>query len=126
MGADLDLQFEALTQKIIGAGFAVSNGLGHGFLEAVYRNALAEELRLAGLSAEREKPFPVSYRDKQVGIYVADLVVEGRVIVELKAVTQLGEASVAQVLNYLRASRLSVGLLMNFGTPRLQWRRVIH
>jgi GxxExxY protein len=114
-----------LTEKIIGAGFAVSNGLGHGFLEVVYRNALAEELRLSGLAVERERSFAVRYQDKPVGTYIADLVVAGLVVVELKAVSSLSGAHVAQVLNYLRASHLPVGLLMNFGTPRLQWKRVI-
>ncbi len=125
MRASLDPELDALTERIIGAGFAVSNGLGHGFLEAVYRNALVEELRLSGLAVQAEKPFSVHYRGKRVGAYVADIVVGDRVIVELKAVAALVEAHTAQLLNYLRASELSVGLLMNFGTPRLQWRRVI-
>jgi len=125
MRIDLGPELDSLTERIIGAGFAVSNALGHGFLETVYRNALAEELRLAALSVESEKSFAVHYKDKRVGLYVADMVVAEKVIVELKAVSNLGDAHVAQILNYLRASRLSVGLLMNFGTPRLQWRRVI-
>ena len=125
MRIELDPEIEALTAKIIGAGFAVSNALGHGFLEVVYRNALAEELCLSGLTIEREKSFVVRYKDKAVGTYIADLVVAGLVVVELKAASSLGDAHVAQVLNYLRASQLPVGRLMNFGTPRLQWKRVI-
>ena len=123
--ASLDLELDGLTEPIIGAGFAVSNGLGHGFLEAVYRNALVEELRLSGLAVQAEKTFSVYYRDKRVGVYMADIVVADGVIVELKAVAGLADAHAAQLLNYLRASQLPVGLLMNFGTPRLQWRRVI-
>src|ERR1700722_2579711 len=125
MRASLDPELDGLTERIIGAGFAVSNGLGHGFLEAVYRNALVEELRLSGLAAQAEKTFSVHYRDKRVGVYMADIVVADRVIVELKAVAGLADAHAAQLLNYLRASQLPVGLLMNFGAPRLQWRRVI-
>ncbi len=125
MRASLDPDLDGLTERIIGAGFAVANGLGHGFLEAVYRNAVVEELRLSGLAVQAEKAFSVHYREKRVGVYVADIVVAEQVIIELKAVAGLTDAHKAQLLNYLRASQLPVGLLMNFGTPRLQWRRVI-
>jgi len=125
MRASLNPELDDLTERVIGAAFAVSNGLGHGFLEAVYRNALVEELRHADLTVQTEKTFSVYYRDKRVGVYIADIVVADRVIVELKAVAALAEAHAAQLLNYLKASHLPVGLLMNFGAPRLQWRRVI-
>jgi GxxExxY protein len=125
MKVALDSELEALTGQIIGAAIAVSNGLGHGFLETVYRNSLIEELLFAGLPVQSERPFTVQYRGKRVGVYVADLVVADRVIVELKAVAGLTDGHVAQVVNYLKASGLSVGLLMNFGSPRLQWRRVL-
>lgn len=115
----------ALTKKVIGAAFTVSNTLGHGFLELVYRNALSEELALNGIEVQREKQFPVHYRGKQVGIYIADLVIHDVVIVELKAVMALAPAHAAQVLNYLKASRLPVGLLLNFGSPRLEVRRLV-
>ncbi len=123
--ASLEPALDGLTERVVGAALAVSNGLGHGFLEAVYRNAVFEELRLSGLAVQAEKAFSVHYRGKRVGVYVADLVVADRVIVELKAVAALSDAHTAQLLNYLRVSQLPVGLLMNFGTPRLQWRRVI-
>jgi len=116
MRASLDGELDGLTERIIGAGFAVSNSLGHGFLEAVYRNALVEELRLSGVAVQAEKAFSVHYRDKRVGVYMADIVVADRVILELKAVAGLADAHTAQLLNYLRASQLPVGLLMNFGT----------
>jgi GxxExxY protein len=121
---NLDPTLEALTERIIGAGFAVSNTLGHGFLEAVYRNALATELEFAGLKVELEKTFPVNNRDRRVGVYLADVVVDGQVIVELKVAASLAGAHRAQLLNYLKASRLPVGLLLTFGLPRLQWSRV--
>ncbi len=125
MRADLDPQLDTLTDAIIGAAFAVSNALGHGFLEGVYKNALLEELGLRGLQAAKESPFPVFYKGRQVGLYVADIVVNGQVIVELKAIEALGQAHAAQVLNYLKASRIPVGLLLNFGRPRLELKRII-
>lgn len=115
----------ALTERIIGAAFSVANALGHGFLEVVYRNALFEELSLTGIAVRKEQAFPVQYRERQVGLYVADLVVEDRVIVELKAIDGLAQAHAAQVLNYLKASNLPVGLLLNFGRPKLEIRRVM-
>lgn len=116
---------EEITSTIIGAAFTVANTLGHGFLEAIYKNALAEELLAAGLGVAKERSFPVHYRDKQVGHYVADMVVDDRVIIELKAVDQLVPAHRAQLINYLRASNLSVGLLFNFGRPKIEVRRVL-
>lgn len=114
-----------LNERIIGAGFAVSRQLGHGFLEAVYKRALLVELAACGLAAEQERRFDIRYRDQPVGQYIADLVVEGAVIVELKAVEALTHAHAGQVLNYLKASGLPVGLLLNFGKPRLEVRRVM-
>lgn len=125
MRADLDPQLEVLTERIIGAAFTVSNALGHGFLELVYKNALAEELTVAGLTVAKEKTFPVLYRGKQMGLYTADLVIEDAVIIELKATDILVQAHRAQLLNYLKASGLPVGLLLNFGKPKLEIRRVI-
>jgi GxxExxY protein len=103
----------------------VSNSLGHGFLEAVYKNALIIELEARDLSVRKEQSFPVRYRDKQVGFYLADLVVENRVIIELKAVDGLSQNHTAQVLNYLKASGLPIGILLNFGKPRLEMKRIL-
>ncbi len=125
MRADIDPRLDSLTERIIGAAFAVSNALGHGFLEIVYRNALFEELVASNLAVAKEKFFPVHYRGKQMGLYTADLVVEDAVIIELKAVETLIQAHTAQLLNYLKASGLPVGLLLNFGKPKLDIRRVI-
>ncbi|MGE5475117.1 MAG: GxxExxY protein [Bacteroidales bacterium] len=125
MRADLPQRLDLLTEAIIGAAFAVSNALGHGFLEIVYQNALVEELACQGFAVAKERPYPVFYRGKTVGNYVADIVVEDSVIVELKAIEQLAPTHRAQLLNYLKASNLPVGLLLNFGTAKLQMKRVI-
>lgn len=125
MRVETDPRLDSLTEAVIGAAFTVSNALGHGFLEAVYKNALAEELAFIGHRAIKERPFPVHYRGAQVGLYVADIVVNDILVVELKVVDALAQAHRAQLLNYLRASGLPVGLLMNFGRPRLDVKRVI-
>lgn len=125
MKARIDPRLEALTERIIGAAFEVSSTLGHGFLEAVYRKALLKQLSLSGLAASQEVPFRILYCGEDVGLYMADLVVEGAVVVELKAVEALTAAHRGQVLNYVKASRLPVGLLLNFGTPRLEVKRVL-
>lgn len=125
MRAELPQRLDQLTEAIIGAAFAVSNALGHGFLESVYKNALVEELTSQGFMVVKEKAYSVLYRDKIVGNYVADIVVEDTVIVELKAIDQLTPTHRAQLLNYLKASSLPVGLLLNFGAAKLQMKRVI-
>ncbi len=114
-----------LTQKILEASFAVHNTLGAGFLEKVYANALSLELRQMGLACVQEVALKVRYKDVVVGDYSADLVVEKRVLVELKACTGLDSVHEAQILNYLKASGIRVGLLMNFGKPRLEFRRFV-
>lgn len=115
----------ALTQAIIGAAMEVHNSLGSGFLEKVYENALAIELRSLGYLVEQQKPMIVRYKGQVVGEYLADLLVDGRVVVELKVADALTDLHLAQVLNYLRATNLEVGLLLNFHTARLQWKRVV-
>lgn len=115
---------DPLTRKVIGAAFAVSRALGHGFLETVYKNALRVELVAAGSTVTTEKAFPVSYRGEQVGTYIADLLVDDRLIVEVKTVESLGAAHSAQLLNYLKASGIGLGLLLNFGKPRIEVKRI--
>ncbi len=102
----------------------MANGLGHGFLEAVYQKALAHELMLGDLKVAREVVFHIVYKGREVGTYLADMVVADRMIVELKAIDALTAAHVGQCLNYLRASNLSTGLLINFGRPKIEFRRV--
>jgi GxxExxY protein len=116
---------QELTQKILEGAFAVHNTLGCGFLEKVYSNALSLELRNMGLHCEQEVPFKVKYRGVVIGDYCSDLIVERRVLVELKACAGLESVHEAQILNYLKASGIQVGLLMNFGKPKLQYRRFV-
>ena len=125
MRVRLDERTEKLTEVIIGSAFEVSNVLGHGFLEVVYRKALIHEMRQRAFSVSEEVPFPITYKDLEVGTYFADVVVEELVVVELKAVEALASAHVSQVLNYLKASGLQVGLLFNFAKPKLEFRRVL-
>lgn len=119
-------RLDEITEKIIGCAHEVSNGLGCGFLEKVYENALAHELRECGLGVVQQQPLRVFYKSMVVGDYQTDLIVEGGVIVELKAVKSLDDVHVAECLNYLRATNLHVCLLINFGKPRLEVRRIVH
>ena len=113
-----------LTQKVIACAFSVSNTLGCGFLEKVYENALAHELRKAGMGVRQQYPVRVTYDGVIVGDYTADLLVEGRALIELKAVRALDNVHLAQCLNYLKATGLRICLLMNFGRPRVEVRRI--
>lgn len=122
--AKSELLHAALTDQIIKAFYNVYNSLGYGFLEKVYENALAFELREMGLSVECQKPLNVSYRNQIVGEYFADLVVEGKVIIELKAMETIHEAHLRQLQNYLKATEIEVGLLLNFGRKPEFKRRV--
>jgi len=104
-----------ITGQIIKSFYSVYNTLGYGFLEKVYENSLAIELRESGLTVVQQKPISVFYKDTNVGEYFADLLVENAVIVELKSAEKLITAHEAQLLNYLRATNIEVGLLLNFG-----------
>ncbi|QQS32653.1 MAG: GxxExxY protein [Acidobacteriota bacterium] len=117
-------ELNPVTEKIIGCAYTVSNGLGAGFLEKVYENALAHEMRKGGLKVTQQQSFRVLYDNVEVGYYEADIVVEGKVLVELKAVRSLDEVHRAQCMNYLRASGLRICLLINFATPRIQIKRI--
>ncbi|HKG90959.1 MAG TPA: GxxExxY protein [Gemmatimonadaceae bacterium] len=114
---------ELLTGKVIGRAMKVHGVLGPGYLESVYLNALALELNRAGLSIECEKDIQVRYEDTVVGDFRVDMLVEGFVIVEIKAVRALAPAHEAQLVNYLTATGIDIGLLLNFGAPRLEFRR---
>ena len=114
-----------LTRTIIGCAFEVSNELGPGFLESVYEKAMVIALSDAGLSAQAQTPIEVMFRGKSVGEFYADLLVDGKVIVELKAVpTSLAPVHEAQLINYLNATGVPVGLLIDFGNPKLQFKRL--
>jgi GxxExxY protein len=116
---------DALTERIIGCGFKVANGLGCGFLEKVYENALAHEMRKVGFAVEQQRGITIIYDGVAVGDYFADLLVEDSVLIELKCVRVLDQAHRAQCMNYLRATGLRLCLLMNFATPRLEVRRIV-
>jgi GxxExxY protein len=118
------VKHEELTERIIGCIATVHQTLGPGFAEKVYRNALVLELGEAELKVEVEKEVVVRYRGEDVGRHRLDLVVEGKVLVELKAVTELVAVHYEQLRSYLRATRFEIGLLVNFGTERWDVRRV--
>ena len=109
------MKHKELTAKIIDCAYKVHRELGFGFLESVYQNALVIELTKAGLKSEREKRIQVYYDGKVVGEFVADILVEEKVILELKSVSQVHPAHEAQLINYLKATGIKVGLLINFG-----------
>ena len=112
-----------LTERIIGCAFKVANALGCGFLEKVYENALLYELRKNGICADAQQPVKVFYDGFLVGDFYVDILVEGIVILELKAVGEHHDAFTAQCLNYLRATGKPICLLLNFGKPRLEIKR---
>ncbi len=113
-----------LSEKVIGCAFKVSNTLGCGFLERVYENALSHELRKAGLSVVQQQKIDVIYDGVVVGFYEADIIVEGVLVLEIKALRALDDAHKAQLLNYLKGTGLRLGLLINFGTSKVEVKRV--
>jgi GxxExxY protein len=115
---------QPVTGRIIGCAFKVANALGHGFIEKVYENALAHEMRKSGLGVVQQRGIVVFYDDVIVGEYTADLIVEDQVIVELKVVPALSDVHLAQCRNYLRATGKSLCLLINFGRPKVEIRRI--
>jgi GxxExxY protein len=120
---DRELKHGEITQVVIGCAFEVMKELGAGFLESVYEKALLLVLRKKGLSAVAQHPIKVKFRGETVGEFFADLLVENQVVVELKAVKAIAPEHQAQVINYLNATGIEVGLLINFGNPRLEYRR---
>jgi len=122
-----ELKYKNITEKIIGASFEVHKFLGNGFQEVIYQRALAWELTQARLSFSREIEQDIFYKElrKPIGTRRADFVVEGKVLVELKAIIELEDVHLAQVLNYLKAYRIEVGLLINFGSKSLSFKRLV-
>ncbi|MEK6745228.1 MAG: GxxExxY protein [Nitrospirota bacterium] len=125
MTTNTELLHRELTKEIIDSAFNVHNALGCGLLEKVYGNALVWDLELKKRKVIAQREFKVFYRDKEVGVYYADLVVENNVIVEAKSVDKLDDVHRAQLLNYLRISGLRVGLLLNFARPKLEFERLV-
>ena len=116
---------QELTKDILASAFRVYNALGCGLLEKVYGNALSWDLRLNNRQVVEEKEYKVIYREREVGIYYGDLVVDEKVIVEVKSVERLDNVHRAQLLNYLRISGIRVGLLLNFANPKLEYERIV-
>ena len=115
--------YESLSRKVLGAVFNVHNLLGPGLLEAAYEGALVVELKHTGLSVGQQVVYPLCYRGEYVGAYIADLVVEGKIILELKSVYKLNPNMEAQLINYLKLSKVPVGYLINFRNAKVRWRR---
>jgi GxxExxY protein len=122
-----DIKYKDITEKIIGASFEVHKFLGNGFQEVIYQRALAYEMRKAGLEFAREIEQEIFYKELEepIGTRRADFVVEGKVLVEIKAIIQLEDVHWAQALNYLKAYKLEVGLLINFGSKSLRFKRLV-
>jgi len=115
--------YQEITGKILEACFEVSNELGIGYLESVYEKALLVALRHKGLKAEPQVPLKVKFRGEVVGEFFVDVLVEGKILIELKAANGLTKENYAQTINYLKATGIEVGLLINFGNPKIEYRR---
>jgi len=115
-----------LTEKIIGCGFKVSNSLGGGFLEKVYENALAHELEKSGLHTIQQQSLTVWYDGIVVGDFIADIIVEDQILIELKSLKSLNDNHIAQCINYLKATKLKICLLINFGNSKMEFKRIVN
>jgi GxxExxY protein len=119
------MEFENITEKIIGCAYQVYNRMGYGFLESVYEKCMLIELRKAGLKSEYQKPIIVYYDGEVVGQFVADIFVEDTIILELKSVKSIAKAHEVQLVNYLVATGKDVGLLINFGEQKVDMKRKV-
>ncbi len=119
------MEFEDITEKIIGCAYKVYNTMGYGFLESVYEKCLLIELRKAGLKSEYQKPIIVNYEGEVVGNFIADIFVEDSIILELKSVKNIAKAYEVQLVNYLVATETNVGLLINFGEDKVEIKRKV-
>jgi len=120
-----EILFKELSFAIIGAAMDVHNQLGPAFLEAVYQKALAYEFALRDIPFEEQKVLPVFYKGQLVGEYKADFVVDGKIIIEIKSVSALAKAHEAQASHYLAATGLQLAIIVNFGSPSLQYKRIV-
>ncbi len=115
-----------LSNNVMAAAIAVHKAMGSGLLESVYEGAFEVELKYRNINVERQVVFPLQYRGEYIGAYIADMVVENTIIIELKSVSKLNDVMAAQLLNYLKLSRLPVGYLFNFNNAVLEWRRFVN
>jgi GxxExxY protein len=120
-----EILHKQLSFAVVGAAMEVHRVLGSGFLEAVYQAALEKELSLRGIPFQHQVELPVKYKDEFVGIYKADLIIDEKIIVEIKSVSRLNSAHDAQAIHYLSATGLELALLLNFGGGSLAYRRVV-
>jgi len=120
-----EYKYSDITEKIIGGAMKVHNKLGNGFQEVIYQRALAIELTKINLPFEREVEMPIFYDNQNIGTRRVDFLIDGLISVELKAITQLENVHLAQALNYLEAYKLEIGLLINFGSTKLEFKRLI-
>jgi GxxExxY protein len=121
-----ELIYKQLSYKILGMAFSVHNILGPGLLESAYEGAMCIELSKAGIPFSRQQVYPLHYKGELIGGYIADLVVDNTIILELKSVQQLNRVMEAQLINYLKLSKLPVGYLINFNSTSLEWKRFVN
>ena len=122
---DNNYKHSALTSKIIGCAMEVHNQLGNGFQEVIYQRALTIEMNLQAIAHEREKEMPLQYKGLDIGTRRVDFFVDEKIMVEIKAIKELEDVHLAQAINYLEAYNMEIGLLINFGNTRLQFKRVM-
>jgi len=119
-----ELIYKELSFKIMEAVFEVHNALGPGFTENIYEEALVKELNLRGINFESQKTIKIYYKGEKIGEYKLDMVVEGKIILELKAASELNELFESQLISYLKATKLKLGILINFGSKRVSYKRI--
>ncbi len=120
-----NILFKELSYTVMGMAFRVHSKLGSGLLESVYEKAFCLELKYSGIPFTSQKAFPLYYRDELIGNYIADIVVDNSIILELKAVKEMNKVMEAQIINYLKISGIPVGYLINFNSLRLSWKRYV-
>lgn len=120
-----EIVYKELSYQIINSALEVQNGLGTGFLEKVYENALTKKLGKSGIKAQQQVPVNVKFEGDIVGEYFADILVDGKVILELKCVEKIAPIHEAQVINYLKATGLRLGIIINFAKPKLEYKRIV-
>jgi len=121
-----DIVYEELSFQVMSSVFEVHNVLGSGFLEKVYENALVREFGIRNIPVETQKEISVSYKGEDVGMYYADILVDGKIIIELKAVEKLSRLHEAQLLNYLKATGIKLGYLLNMGSKSVEYKRLVY
>jgi len=125
MHTNIRLEEQELVYRIAGCAMEVLNEIGHGLREKTYERALCREFDLQGIKYSQQAVFPVEYKGGLIDEYIPDLVVEGRIVIDAKTIDGIGKNEVGQMLNYLKITKLNVGLIINFKNPKLEWKRVL-